>query len=185
MTHLSFAGMAVLAGVLQGAIQEQVTDLIASVSPIEAAMIGGSGVASVGVVRWLVKRAAPVWGSPAGTTVSTTATNASTGGGNKHSVAFTVPGIVPLSAGIRKVTHNEIHAIELGLVVGLVLAWLYDAGHTEPVLGILVAFVAGSLGYKRYSTKAFKTIRLEPWYALLALAAGGGLGWAIFTKDPG
>ena len=117
------------------------------------------------------------------TTASTTTTSAGSAG--KHKVAFTLPAILPVSKGIRQVTHNEIRAIELGFVVGLVLTWLYDAGHTEPALGILVAFVVGSLGFKRYGSKAFKTIRLELGYALLALAGGGALGWSIFMREPG
>lgn len=50
---------------------------------------------------------------------------------------------------------------------------------------IVVAFVAGSLGFKRYSIKGVKTIRMEPWYALLAFAVGGGIGWGVFVGDPG
>lgn len=169
--------------VLQSSLESTLNDIV-SVTPIEAAAIGGGGLLSIGAVRWLVKRSAAseTSGGQAATTVSTTASG--TGTGNKHNVAFTLPGFLPVSTGIRQVTHNEIHAIELGLVVGVALTWLWNAGHTEPVFAILVAFVAGSLGFKRYGSKAFKTIRLEPWYALLALGAGAALGWAIFLAEP-
>jgi hypothetical protein len=41
----------------------------------------------------------------------------------------------------------------------------------------------GSLGYKRYRTKALKTVRLEPWYALMALGVGATAGYAFFTPE--
>lgn len=169
---------------LQGTV-EDVMNQVSALGPVEAAAVGGSGVVSVGAVRWLLKRrATPTGGAnPTATSVSTTASG--TGTGSKKSVAFTLPGLLPVSKGIREVTHDEVHAIELGLVVGAVLTWLYSAGHTEPVFGILVAFVAGSLGFKRYSSKGVKTIRMEPWYALLSLATGGVVGWALFMRDPG
>lgn len=176
-----------LGRLLQSGVRESLMDVVASLTPIEAAAVGGGGIVSVGVVRWLVNRtAAGSSGTAAATSVSTTASTTVSGSGSagKHKVAFTLPSLLPVSRGIREVTHNEIHAIELGLVVGVALTWLWNAGHTEPVLGILVAFVAGSLGFKRYGSKAFKTIRLEPWYALLALAAGSALGWAIFIREP-
>jgi hypothetical protein len=180
-TSASLVLAAALVGLLQ-AVPEELLTQVTSLGPVEAGLIGGGGVVSVGAVRWLVKRRAAGAGSQAATATAVSTTAA---GGKKHSVAFTLPGLLPVSKGIRQVTHNEVHAIELGFLVGLVLAWLYDAGHTKPVIGILVAFVAGSLGYRRYSSKAVETIRVEPWYALLALAAGGALGWALFVAEPG
>lgn len=169
---------------IEGAIEQT----LRHVTPLRAVLYGGSGVLSIAVVRWLVKRSAAgttvseASSSTAGdVSVSTTAQSTS----KKHNVAFTLPSVLPLSKGIRSVTHNEIHAIELGLVVGGVTAWLFARGRIDPAVGILVAFVGGSLGFNRYSSKAFKTIRLEAWYALLALAGGGALGWAIFIREPG
>jgi len=170
--------------VLQGSV-EDVLNQVTALSPVEAAAVSASGIVSLGAVRWILKRrAAPTGGAnPTATSVSSTASG--TTGSTSKSVAFTLPGVLPLSKGIREVTHDEVHAMELGFVVGVVLAWLYGQGYTQPVLGMLVAFVAGSLGFKRYSSKAVKTIRMEPWYALLALAMGGGLGWALFLREPG
>lgn len=168
---------------LQGTVQD-VLNQVTALSPLEAGAVGGSGLVSLGAVRWILKRrAAPTGGAnPTATSVSTTASGSV--GGSKKSVAFTLPAILPVSKGIREVTTDEVHAMELGIVVGLVLSWLYGQGYTKPVFGILVAFVAGALGFKRYSSKAVKTIRLEPWYALIALALGSSVGWALFIRDP-
>jgi len=159
-----------------------------TLSPQTATAYGGGAVASVGGVRWLVKRAA------SSSTTSGTSVNTGAGGpatvsttsrsGSKHKVAFTLPGFLPVSDGIRQVTHNEIHALELGVIVGATTVWLLSIGRTEIGIGIVVIFVAGSLGFKRYGTKAFKTIRLEPWYGLLALGAGATLGWSVFIMEP-
>lgn len=181
-----------LAPVLQSPIEEVLREW----TPRDAAIYGGSGLLAVGLVRWFVKRRASS-GTATGTRVSTTAgssvsttTSTSTAsstrhtGANKHNVAFTLPSILPLSKGIRNVTHNEIHALELGLVVGVLVLWLLSLGKQGVVRNLVITFVAGTLGYKRYSSKAFKTTRYEPWYALLALAGGGALGWAIFMREP-
>lgn len=182
-----------LAPVLQSLVEE----LLREWTPRDAAIYGSSGLLAVGVVRWFVKRRASS-GTATGTSVSTTAgssvstTTPSTStasstrhtGANKHNVAFTLPSILPLSQGIRNVTHNEIHALELGLVVGVLVLWLLSLGKQGVVRNLVITFVAGTLGYKRYSSKAFKTTRYEPWYALLALGAGGVLGWAIFMREP-
>lgn len=173
-------GVVLLQSTLEGVITELMT-----LTLIETAAVGGGGIFSVGAVRWLVKRSAGSTTSGDGTATSVSTTAAGAGTGKKDKVAFTLPGFLPVSRGIRQVTHNEIHAIELGLIVGVALTWLYDAGHTKPVFGILVAFVAGSLGFRRYGSKAFKTIRLEPWYALLSLGAGAAVGWAVFMREPG
>ena len=120
---------------------------------------------------------APTNEAATSTTVRATSTGTSA---RKAGVAFTLPSFLPVSAGIRRVTHNEIHAVELGAVVGFVVVWLLSVGRTDPAITIVVAFVAGALGFKRYSSKAVKTVRMEPWYALLALLAGAGAGFAFF-----
>jgi hypothetical protein len=186
---------AIVLQTLPTGVQGVVNDLLAT-EPTTAALYGASGLLSVGGVRYLIKRRASdaVDQATSGTSIkagasngqsSTTTTTTTTAGasGTKHNVAFTIPGFVPLSHGVRSVTHHEIHAVELGAVVGLAATWLYSTGRTELVTGIVVAFLAGTLGYKRYSSKAFKTVRYEPWYALVALAAGAALGAALFMGD--
>ncbi|WP_435365872.1 hypothetical protein [Haloarchaeobius sp. DYHT-AS-18] len=176
-------------------LAEMVNEVRGTLNPTTAAMYGGGGLLSVASVRWLVKRRAggSLKNAAGGTNVSTSgggggggqaAVTTTSSGTSKHNVAFTLPSFIPLSKGVRSVTHNEIHALELGVVVGLVGTWLYAHGQTEVVTTIVVAFVMGSLGYKRYSSKAFKTIRYEPWYALLALTGGGALGFAVFLMEP-
>jgi len=34
-------------------------------------------------------------------------------------------------------------------------------------------------------SRAFRTVRYEPRYTLLALAAGGALGWAVSVRESG
>lgn len=97
-------------------------------------------------------------------------------------VAFKLPAFLPVAEGIREVTTNEVHALELGAIVGFVTLWLLSTGRQEAAFGIALVFVGGSLGYKRVSSKAFKTIRMEPWYALMAFAAGAVAGAMFF--DP-
>ncbi|QAU14013.1 hypothetical protein EKH57_15585 [Halorubrum sp. BOL3-1] len=97
--------------------------------------------------------------------------------------AFTLPAAIPLSKGVRKVTHNEIHALELGLVVGVVTSWLLSTGRENSAAFLVLAFVAGTLGVRRYGTKAFETVRLEPWYAVVAFAVGGGAGYLFYGTD--
>jgi len=99
-----------------------------------------------------------------------------------QSVAFTLPSFLPISKGVREVTSNEVHAIELGAIVGFITLWLIHIGRRDAGFGLALVFVGGSLGYKRYSSKAFKTIRMEPWYALMAFAAGAGVATLVF--DP-
>ncbi|RXK48648.1 hypothetical protein [Halorientalis pallida] len=122
-------------------------------------------------------------------TGATTVGSESGGGANGHgksgfgqSVAFTLPGFLPVSKGIREVTTNEVHALELGAIVGFVAVWLIHIGRRDAGFGLALVFVGGSLGYKRYKSKAFKTIRMEPWYALMAFAAGGIVAALVF--DP-
>jgi hypothetical protein len=98
------------------------------------------------------------------------------------SVAFTLPSFLPVSKGIREVTTNEVHALELGAIVGFVTLWLLHIGRRDAGFGLALVFVGGSLGYKRYKSKAFKTIRMEPWYALMAFAFGAVVGALFF--DP-
>jgi hypothetical protein len=99
-----------------------------------------------------------------------------------QSVAFTLPAFMPISTGIREVTPNEVHALELGAIVGFVTVWLLHIGRRDAGFGLALVFVGGSLGYKRYKSKAFKTIRMEPWYALMAFATGGVVAALFF--DP-
>lgn len=192
---------AVLAPLLSGLVdpgsaQAYLGPVLETLTVGNAPLYGGSGIISIGTVRWLVKRrtASGAGGTTDSTSVATTTTGTSgssavtpttPSGGEKHNVAFTLPGFLPVSDGIRQVTHNEVHAVELGLVVGVVSVWLLSVGRTNAVYNIVIAFVAGSLGYNHYSSKAFETIRYEPWYALLALAGGGTLGWLIFIMEPG
>jgi hypothetical protein len=163
-------------------------DLPRIVSTEGAALYGG-GALGVGALWRLVRNARAVTDADqtvgGGTSVSTRSTGSSGGSASlgKDKAAFTLPGFLPLSKGIREVTHNEIHALELGFVAGFVVAWLYTLGRTNVAVGLAVTFVGGSLGYKRYKTKAFATIRLEPWYAMLALLGGAGAGWAFFTQE--
>jgi hypothetical protein len=184
VTLLAPLGTATPAAGIQGAIEQ----FIGGLTPGSIATYGAGALGSVGVVRYLVRRRASSSGAGAGTSVSTSGGSSvattTRSGGSKHKVAFTLPAILPVSKGIREVTHNEIHALELGVVVGVISVWLFSLGRTRAVYGIVIAFVAGSLGFKRYGSKAFKTIRLEPWYALLALAAGGVLGWSLFLLEP-
>jgi len=99
-----------------------------------------------------------------------------------QSVAFTLPAFLPISKGIREVTTNEVHALELGAIVGFVTVWLLHIGRRDAGFGLALVFIGGSLGYKRYKSKAFKTIRMEPWYALMAFAFGGIVAALVF--DP-
>lgn len=101
----------------------------------------------------------------------------------KDAPAFTIPGFVPLSKGVREVTHNEIHAMELGAILGFVVSWLVSLGEQTTAVFIATLFIVGALGYKRYRTKAFETVRLEPWYAVVAFAIGAGAGWLFFAPD--
>jgi len=114
-----------------------------------------------------------------GTTSVGTQISTGTDLGKDHA-AFVLPSVIPLSKGIREVTHNEIHAFELGLVVGFVATWLLTSGRREGAILLALAFVAGTLGYKRYRTKAFQTVRLEPWYALVSFAVGGVAAWLFY-----
>jgi hypothetical protein len=170
-----------------GGIQGAIDQFLGSVNPQSVALYGGGGVGAVGLVRYLVKRRASSSGL-GGTSVSTgdgsSVATTTRSGGKKHKVAFTLPSFLPISQGIREVTHNEIHALELGVLVGLVSTWLFSVGRTRVVYAVIIAFVAGSLGFKRYGSKAFKTIRLEPWYALISLAVGAALGWSLFIMEP-
>ncbi|WP_135853810.1 hypothetical protein [Halorussus salinus] len=74
-------------------------------------------------------------------------------------------------------TYTELHATILGAVVGLLAGYAHDIGRTEVAVGVTATFVAIALGLK-YTGKipaAQRTLRREPWYALAALVAGGGV----------
>jgi hypothetical protein len=120
------------------------------------------------------------------TRIGSASSGGSTGGddnsGFGQSVAFTLPAAVPVSEGIREVTTNEVHAVELGAIVGFVTLWLIHIGRRDAGIGLALLFVGGALGYKRYKSKALKTIRMEPWYALMAFGFGAVAGALFF--DP-
>lgn len=158
-------------------VAEQLSGVVPwGTTPTGAAVFGGGGLVGLALVWRLLGRVRG--GGTAGSRAAATSTKP--GGHGKHNVAFTLPAVLPISRGIRSVTHNEVHAVQLGLVVGFVVVWLTNAGRTELAFGIVGAFVVGALGYMRYATKAFETIRIEPWYALLAFAGGAGLGHLVF-----
>lgn len=157
-------------------VAEQLSGVVPSgTTPTGAAVFGGGGLVGLAVVWRLFGRVRG--GGSASSRAAATSTKP--GGHGKHNVAFTLPGLLPVSKGIRSVTHNEIHAAQLGLLVGFVVVWLTNAGRTELAFGIVGAFVVGALGYGRYATKAFETIRIEPWYALLAFAGGAGVAHLV------
>ncbi|MEF8901751.1 MAG: hypothetical protein V5A25_11070 [Halovenus sp.] len=124
-------------------------------------------------------------GTAADKTTTTVGTTSETGPSlaEEDAPAFTLPGFVPLSKGVRQVTHNEIHAMELGVVLGFAVSWLVSLGEQTTAVFIATLFIVGALGYKRYRTKAFETARLEPWYAVVAFAIGAGAGWLFFAPD--
>lgn len=176
-----------LAGLLGGVagVAAPFGDFLGSITILDGVVAGAGGITTVVVVRWLVKRAAPTLVTTESTTAATVSSTASLSGSSatKSDVAFTLPAVLPVSKGIRQVSHHEVHAFELGLIVGLVVTWLYSTGSTAPVVTIVVAFVAGTLGYKRYSSTAFRTTRHEPWYALTAMALGCGISYAVFVAE--
>lgn len=171
---------------LQLDVPGDASEAVGAVSALDAVVVAASALGTVGVVRWLVKRAAPSFVVTESTTTASVSSTASLSGATvkKSDVAFTLPAFLPVSKGIRKVTHDEIHALELGLLVGLFSTWLYDAGHPKLTATIFVVFIAGSLGFKRYSSKAFRTTRHEPWYALGALLVGCSIAYGLFVADP-
>lgn len=126
-------------------------------------------------------------GTGGGTTKGTTTVGTTSDTGPSLSkgghAAFEIPSAVPLSKGVREVSHNEVHAIELGAVVGFALTWLVSIGRQNLAVTLMGVFVAGALGYKRYRTKALKTVRMEPWYALMAFASGAIVGYVFFTPE--
>jgi hypothetical protein len=128
---------------------------------------------ALGGVRWLLGRGSQQ-DPGAGSQMESTASREEDAAPAGPAVAFMLPASLPLSAGVRRVTHNEIHAVELGLVVGVVTIWLSGRNGTAGV-ALLVAFVSGTLGFRRYCSPAFHTTRREPWYALVALVVGGTL----------
>lgn len=167
-----------------GGVQDGVNTLIESApivaDPAGLAVYGGGGLAGLVVVRQVLRRVRGGSQEHTPTTEARTSTS-TTAGTVDPKVAFTLPSILPISRGIREVTHDEVHALELGAVIGFVVVWLYSVGRTNPAIGIVIAFVGGALGFRRYSSKAVKTVRMEPWYALLALLAGAGVGHLFFS----
>lgn len=174
--------VAVLLGLLTTLTQflQDVIQAAPSVASLKGALVyGGGGILGVQGSRKLLGR------FRSKTTPQASGTNVSTSGGTPASIkqdetAFTLPGFLPVSEGIRHVTHNEIHAIELGAVVGFVTIWLFSIGRTNAAGGIVVAFIAGCLGFRRYKSKAVATIRMEPWYAFVAFGLGAAGAWLFF-----
>lgn len=150
-----------------------------------AVLYGGTAILGGAGLKKLVGRLRSGSTATASGATGTVVTTADSSGGIPESIkhdeaAFTLPSFLPVSKGIREVTHNEVHAFELGIVVGFVTVWLYSIGRTNAAGAIVVAFVAGGLGFRRYKSKAVATVRMEPWYAFLAFAAGAGGGWLFF-----
>lgn len=166
-----------------------VRGVVESLPPLRSAegisLYGSGGMMTVGGIMKLVGRyrsdssTKADASAPAGTVV-TTAEGDTPPGIKNDETAFTLPAFIPLSKGIRKVSHNEIHALEIGAVVGFVIVWLYSIGRQNVAAGLVIAFVASALGFERYKSKAVATVRMEPWYALIALALGGGIAYGVF-----
>jgi|GEM_PF-964503 hypothetical protein len=193
---LAVVVLAQLGGGLPPAVAETLGSLPDPTAPVGVLFYAAWGVFGVAGGKKLWSRLRSNRGGPAPTvtqeesavkTGATTVGSKSSGGDVKptgfgQSVAFTLPSFLPISKGVREVTSNEVHAIELGAIVGFITLWLIHIGRRDAGFGLALVFVGGSLGYKRYSSKAFKTIRMEPWYALMAFAAGAGVATLVF--DP-
>jgi hypothetical protein len=188
------AGAVVAAVVLQSSdvvsqLPEPIRDLIESAPPLRsaegAAVYGSGGMMTIGGILKVIGRfrskSTPTAAAPtAGGTVVTTAKGGTPPSIKNDKTAFTLPGFLPVSKGIRKVSHNEIHALELGAVVGFLVLWLYSVGRQNVAAGLTILFVAGALGFERYKTKAIATVRMEPWYAFVAFAMGAGGAYWVF-----
>lgn len=146
-------------------------------------VFGGLGV--LGGTRWVFGRRARA--AAAGGVAAPGAGRSEDGNGAslpEDAVAFTLPASLPVSRGIREVTHNELHAIELGVAAGIMAKWLLSRGHGKVAVGLVVAFGAGAFGLRRYGSKAIATIRAEPWYAMISLGIGGVVGYLMFYVGP-
>lgn len=187
--------VASILGQIGGMVPDSVTQIASNLpeplSVTGAVFYGAWGVFGATTAKSLLGRVRSGGGSGPSPTVKQNASTVEYGTGGtgsggsqkqKSNAAFTLPSFLPLSKGIRTVTHHEVHAIELGIVVGVTNAWLLSHGRRNVAITIAVVFVAGALGYKRYKSKAFRTIRMEPWYALLAFGGGSIVGMALF--DP-
>ncbi len=195
VTVLTSSTVTELTEQLPGNVSELVGALPAPTTPVGVLFYAAWGVFGVAGAKKLVGRVrsdkgpAPTVNQEAskvnsGATTVGSESSGSAGGHGKSgfgkSVAFTLPAVLPISKGIREVTTNEVHALELGAIVGFVTVWLIAIGRRDAGFGLALVFVGGSLGYKRYKSKAFKTIRMEPWYALMAFAAGGLVASLVF-----
>jgi hypothetical protein len=191
---LDAVGAVVAAVVLQSSdivsqLPPPIRDLIEAAPPLRsaegAAVYGSGGMMTIGGVLKVIGRfrsnSSPTAAAPtAGGTVVTTAKGGTPPSIKNDKTAFTLPGFLPVSKGIRKVSHNEIHALELGVVAGFLVVWLYSIGRQNVAAGLTILFVAGALGFERYKSKAIATVRMEPWYAFVAFALGAGGAYGVF-----
>jgi hypothetical protein len=191
---VEFVETVIAVAVLQGSdfvsnLPEPIQNLVESAPPLQSseglAVYGSGGMMTVGGVLKIYgrfKSSSPATASAptAAGTVVTTAKGGTPPGIKNDKTAFTLPGFLPVSKGIRKVSHNEVHALELGAVLGFVVMWLYSVGRQNVAAGLTILFVAGALGFERYKSKAIATVRMEPWYAFVAFAIGAGGAYGVF-----
>jgi hypothetical protein len=80
----------------------------------------------------------------------------------------------------NRFTFREWHAAVLGAVVGALAAYLHRIEFSAVGVSLAVLFVVGALGKRVYDgSVAGRTITKEPWYALAAFVAAGGLVLAV------
>jgi len=74
-------------------------------------------------------------------------------------------------------TYTELHAVVLGVVIGVLAGYAHRIGRTTAAIGVTTTFVGLALGlqYTGEIPAAQRTVRREPWYALAALVAGGAV----------
>ncbi|WP_336036279.1 hypothetical protein [Halobacterium yunchengense] len=75
----------------------------------------------------------------------------------------------------NELTFREWHAAVLGACVGAVAAYARTADYAVLAGAVAALFVLASLGVARYGSVAGRTVRKEPWYALAAFVAAGGV----------
>lgn len=104
--------------------------------------------------------------------------------------AIVLPKAVPLPYGVREITVNEIHAMQLGITSGIPLGILYNSWVLASVVILtelmLIAYGTSISNYvpnadkipakKRYPKAAKMTIKKDPWYFTSMLLFGFGIG---------
>lgn len=183
---------------LQTSVPAALAELVGAVvatlpAPLSTAGIAtyGGGGAGIVFLRRMVKRWRESHGSldevPAGTAIPTkdapgtrSVTVDTLPEASKQKVAFVLPSFVPVGEGVREVTTDEVHALELGLVLGFATVWLISAGQENFATTLAILFIGGALGYRRLGSKAVETIRKEPWYGLVSYAIGAGISYLVF-----